>query len=945
MWFDKSELRYKYKDFDNEEDLRKFQAETVLDNDDVIDITIEKYLSLPKNVQQNLYTFKSSGIHWEQKDVALDPYILGMWLGDGLSNGYGFVTADNELLEKWNEWGRTNDATVRKCGKYRYLLSSTINNTQLGIACNKTERAPLKKLLEKYDLVNNKHIPLDYLVNDRKTRLAVLAGLIDTDGNVRANGHEIRIPQGENNYRIIHDAEFLARSLGFSCHLNEGVCSYTVKGEKRRKPYKELTITGQNLYEIPTVLPRKKLNKFDNPVFEKRCSSFMQSSFKLIQKDVQKFVGWQVEGNGRFLLGDMSVVHNTPEGASVGLVKNMALSTHITINMSSAHVREVVQELGVSHYHDKLSPEEARAFLKQMGSLDSVHVMINGDLIGFTDKPDSVYKSLKHFKRRGIIPPTTSIVWEVQSSIINVNTEAGRMCRPLYIVDQENQFRMKTWIQGELKTPTFDLKRARELVKEYKFNEFIAPMSSEAEGFIEFLDVDEIDHAMIAMSMGDLQRGKKGTTMPPQFTHAEIHPSLMNGVLAANIPFSDHNQSPRNCYQCLWEEEPVWMADGTRKMIKDVKVGDAVVSFHPESMMLSTTQVVHQYVRPAEKPVYKVVTDSGRVIVATNDHKFMTNEGWKEVRAFIPNATKLGVLPRTLDVNVSGQLHRPVQIILNTTGIPTMDQRLRDMELLPLWNNSDKILSIARIIGFMKARGIRPRFASEMDAMSYENDVYALGFTEYGSQDNGFLVLMEALGGDIRTKLPAWLDECSAKAQVEFAAAYLGGEGSFQLADPVLKWVNMTKEDVGVRFNYMKNMEYAKKMEYQGYVKYEKSNGKKEVATFEDWSANVETKGPLLFVAVGDLLPMRNCMISDITVESDNHSFFGGEGFAVSNSAMGKQAVGVYMSNFNYRIDTMAHVLNYPQKPIVQTKLSKYTYADQLPSGINAVVAIMTYTG
>ena len=177
--------------------------------------------------------------------------------------------------------------------------------------------------MKKYNLVDNKHIPLDYLVNDRKTRLAVLAGLIDTDGNVRANGHEIRICQGERNYKIIDDAEFLARSLGFSCHVNKGICTYTVNGEKRQKPYKELTITGEYLYEIPTQLPRKQLNKFTNPVSVKRCSSFLQSSFKLIKKEVQPFVGWQLDGNGRFLLGDMSISHNTPEGAAVGLVKNI----------------------------------------------------------------------------------------------------------------------------------------------------------------------------------------------------------------------------------------------------------------------------------------------------------------------------------------------------------------------------------------------------------------------------------------------------------------------------------------------------------------------------------------------------------------------------------------------------------------------------------------------
>ena len=60
---------------------------------------------------------------------------------------------------------------------------------------------------------------------------------------------------------------------------------------------------------------------------------------------------------------------------------------------------------------------------------------------------------------------------------------------------------------------------------------------------------------------------------------------------------------------------------------------------------------------------------------------------------------------------------------------------------------------------------------------------------------------------------------------------------------------------------------------------------------------------------------------------------------------MGKQALGIYMSNFNNRTDTMGNIINYPQKPIVSTKLSKYTYTNELPSGVNAIVAIMTHTG
>ena len=67
----------------------------------------------------------------------------------------------------------------------------------------------------------------------------------------------------------------------------------------------------------------------------------------------------------------------------------------------------------------------------------------------------------------------------------------------------------------------------------------------------------------------DLTKGIKGNAMPPRYTNCEIHASLMNGILGVNIPFSDHNQSPRNCYQCLNENEHVLLSNGNYKLIKD----------------------------------------------------------------------------------------------------------------------------------------------------------------------------------------------------------------------------------------------------------------------------------------------------------------------------------------------------------------------------------------
>lgn len=80
-----------------------------------------------------------------------------------------------------------------------------------------------------------------------------------------------------------------------------------------------------------------------------------------------------------------------------------------------------------------------------------------------------------------------------------------------------------------------------ELISEHKKFEDLLQ-----EGLCEFLDVEEEETAMIAMTLDDLQ-GEK--IKQYQYTHCEIHPSMILGVCASIIPFPDHNQSPRNTYQ------------------------------------------------------------------------------------------------------------------------------------------------------------------------------------------------------------------------------------------------------------------------------------------------------------------------------------------------------------------------------------------------------------
>lgn len=1026
MWFDKNSLKFKYKDFDNDDELEEFKSK--IDDDNVIDITIEKYLSLPENVQKELYIFKSDGINWPHKDVALDPYILGMWLGDGFSSGFGFATADKELRDKWIEWGKTNDATIKKGIKYAYTISSTINNTQSGISCNKTEKAPLKKLLEKYNLVKNKHIPLDYLVNDRKTRLALLAGLIDTDGNVRANGHEIRICQGEKNYRIIYDTEFLARSLGFSCNMNDGISTYSVNGEKRQTPYKELSITGTKLYEIPTVLPRKKLNKFDNPVSEKRGSSFLQSSFELVKKDVQPFVGWQLEGNGRFLLGDMIISHNTPEGSSVGLVKNMAMMASITIASNSHNVRQLVMELGTVPFT-----------FDEIGKLHKyTKIVVNGDIIGTHENPLDFYTKMKMMKRKGCINIYTGIVWNVRQNEICVCTEGGRFVRPLYIVDEFKTLRIDSDIADKLANGT------------KMWQDLIIGKSCSLEiddSIIEFMDVEEVNTSMVAMKEQDLYKGYKGSLHPIRYTHLEIHPSLILGVLASLIPFSDHNQAPRNCYQCLDPETPVLMADNTHKLIKDVQVGEEVYTFDPETKKTSITKVINQYVRPTDKKIVELTTISGRKIIATEDHPFMTNKGWKKVNEFDDN-TCIGVAvyaPAPVD-NKQYDVYdiltaETFKEILTKYGISSKlisshITKFTNINLLPLKSNDKRLPVLARIVGYTMTDGSLTiyknrasvttqagyNFGLYSDAEEFENDVAIVGLgkikiTEsnrivHGTPRNTFRTNHSADLGNLllalgvtpgknteveRRPVPEWIMNGTLNVKKEFLAGFQGGDGckiyssdvihtgtTSQQIKPIFttslhifmtqmvklfdefkintKYIKeLTKEDrttigykisacrenliayfdtIGYRYDNRKAMESAITVEY---LRYKNENPESKLK-IKEWFPTIKCMSTSMFIPIKSIIEVPNRYIADITTESENHSFIANK-FLSHNSAQCKQAIGIYALNYQERYDTLGHILNYPQRPLIKTKMSTILNNDHMPNGINAIVAIATYTG
>jgi DNA-directed RNA polymerase beta' subunit len=262
--------RVQCKEFNTLDDVDKFKK--VIPKSNILDIPLPDYLNLPKSQTRRMYGFKlNTPIDWDYKPVELDPYILGMWLGDGNT---AFTTLDKELLDYWTEWSHKNNMTVTKIHGSDSLKANGNHH--------------MTKALRHYNLINNKHIPQDYLLNDAKTRLKLLAGLIDMDGSVEQDG--IRITS--QCHRIIEGAMFLAQSLGFRC---------TLKERKKYSTALTLNISGY-IESIPTLLPRKKCRNttYDEPRYGIQVEEFGEG----------KFAGVTVDGNNRFLLGDFTVVHN-----------------------------------------------------------------------------------------------------------------------------------------------------------------------------------------------------------------------------------------------------------------------------------------------------------------------------------------------------------------------------------------------------------------------------------------------------------------------------------------------------------------------------------------------------------------------------------------------------------------------------------------------------------
>jgi len=255
---------------------------------------------------------------------------------------------------------------------------------------------------------------------------------------------------------------------------------------------------------------------------------------------------------------------DTPDGGNIGLHKHMSISTYITSGSSSIPIIKWLRINTPIRILLECSPE-------QLGS--SSKIIINGNWIGVIDTPIELVNLLKLYRRNGVIPIYTSISFDYQKNEVYIYTDAGRLTRPIYYIDDNkisyDRREIKelidsgkiSWegiISGIMEKSDENFKTKNNKI--YELTELYNDIGSSRvtildklekfKSVVDYLDTSEEETALIATNVDDIKKSK-------WYTHLEIDPSLILGVLGNMVIYPENNPVTRSAFSCGQSKQAV----------------------------------------------------------------------------------------------------------------------------------------------------------------------------------------------------------------------------------------------------------------------------------------------------------------------------------------------------------------------------------------------------
>lgn len=299
---------------------------------------------------------------------------------------------------------------------------------------------------------------------------------------------------------------------------------------------------------------------------------------------------------------------DTPDGGNIGLHKHLSISTYITSGSSAYPITKWIRANTPLKLVLECSPEQI---------FNSSKVFVNGCWFGVTDAPFELVNLLKLYRRNGIIPVYTSLSFDIEHNEVHIYTDAGRLTRPIYYIERGkisfqreeligNDKKKLNWenitweqaISGFMEKSDEKFNTKNNMI--YNIKDLYANIDSSKEdifkklefnrALIDYLDTTEEESALIAITTDDLKKNK-------YYTHLEIDPSLILGVMVNLVIYPEHNPITRSAFSCGQSKQAVSVYHSNYQMRID-KMG--VILNYGQTPLIKSRYL--EYINNEEQP-------------------------------------------------------------------------------------------------------------------------------------------------------------------------------------------------------------------------------------------------------------------------------------------------------------------------------------------------------